>query len=196
MQLPVHELATGTILGRSPTFDVDFSGNIPSSYVSFVATTKEPHRGQTLAKLMPETLAEKLFEATALAKVWTSHVAMRLDRETRERYFRQLDRLHDIDEWSGDGKPLDIASYKTFVRAVLSLKLNEFPGLALMGSGNLLGTWSSGASRLSIEFQANDLVRWVVAEPGEGRTDRIAGDTGLSRLKEELMLRGAEKWFS
>ena len=62
MQLPIHELATGTILERSPTFDVDFSGNVPSSYVSCVATNKEPHRGQTLAKLRPETLAEKLFE--------------------------------------------------------------------------------------------------------------------------------------
>jgi hypothetical protein len=196
MQSPMHDLATGTILERLPTFDVDFSGTVLSSRASFVATNKGPQRGQSLAKPKPETLAEKMFEATAAAKVWTSYVAMRLDRETRDRFFRQLDRLHDIEEWIDDGKPLNIASYKTFVRAILSLKLDERPGLALMTNGNLLGTWSRGASKLSIEFRANDVVRWVVAEPGDGRTDRIAGDTGLSRLKEELMLRGAEKWFS
>lgn len=196
MRLPLHDLATGTILERPPTVGFEFSGTVPGTRTSFVATKQCPQRGQSLAKAKPATLAEKLFEATSSAKIWTSHVAMRLDRETRDRFFRQLDRLHDIDEWVEDGRPLDISSYKTFVRSILSLRLDDRPGLALMPNGNLLATWSRGQSRLSIEFRANDIVRWVVAEPGDGRTDRIAGDTGLIRLREELMLLGAEKWFS
>lgn len=196
MRLPLHDLATGTILERTPTVGFEFSGAVPCSRTSFVATKQGPQRGQSLAKAKPTTLAEKLFEATSSAKIWTSYVAMHLDRETRDRFFRQLDRLHDIDEWVEDGRPLDISSYKTFVGSILSLKLDDRPGLALMANGNLLGTWRRCQSKLSIEFRANDNVRWVIAEPGDGRIDRIAGDTGLTRLREELMLHGAEKWFS
>lgn len=196
MRFPQHDLATGTILERPASVGFELSGAVPSSRTSLVATKHGPQRGQSLAKAKPTTLPEKLFEATASAKIWTSYVASHLDRGTRDRFFRQLDRLHEIDEWVEDGEPLQISSYKTFVRSILSLRLDDRPGLALMADGNLLGTWSHGKSRLSIEFLANDVVRWVVAEPGHDRTDRIAGDTGLDRLCEELMLHGAEKWFS
>lgn len=196
MYLPLHELATGTILARSPAHDHDFTGAAPVATASLMANDQDPQRVQSLAKPKPSSLAELLFEATAAAKVWTSHVAMRLDRETRDRFFRQLDRLHDIEEWVDDGKPLDLCSYKTFVRSIIFLKLDEKPALALMTNGNLLAIWTRGESKLSIEFRANDAVRWVLAEPGEGRIDRVAGDTGFSRLRSELALRGSENWFS
>lgn len=196
MHLPIHELATGSILARAPAFDIETTGSEPGANARLMASDDGPQLVRSVAKPKATSLAEMLFEATAAAKVWTSHVAMRLDRSSRDRFFRQIDRLHDIEEWTDDGEPLSLASYKTFVRSILLLKLDEKPALALMPSGNLLGIWTRGDSQLSVEFQANDSARWVLSEPGRGRINRIAGDTDLDRLKVELTIRGSDIWFS
>src|ERR1700730_14825270 len=51
------------------------------------------------ARADENTLQERLFDALAGAKVLTAQVAMHLDRQWRDKLFRQLDSLHDPDEW-------------------------------------------------------------------------------------------------
>ena len=53
-----------------------------------------------------KTLEDRLFDATANVKILTSQVAMHLDPEWRERLFKQLDSLHDPEEWEAEDKPI------------------------------------------------------------------------------------------
>lgn len=131
----------------------------------------------------PISLAERVFHALAEAKIWTSRVAMRLDLAARDRCFRQLDLLHDCDEWFGDDQPLLLVSYKSFVRFMISEGGQSRPSLALNPDGHLLAVWEASGNRLTIEFKENDRLQWVVS-CADG--DRTAGITSLASIMSRL----------
>lgn len=142
------------------------------------------------------SVAASLFAATALAKIWTSRLAMHLDKATRDRLFRQLDILHDADEWVDDGSPVNLESYKSCVRAIIYHHINSRPSMALMPSGNVLALWKDGADKLSVEFLPGDKTRWMVQSTSAAGVERAAGTTPLERLKDVLQPYGADRWFS
>lgn len=139
--------------------------------------------------------AERLFNATTEAKMWTSRVAMRLDSEARKRIFRQLDRLHDIEEWFDGDTPIDLDSYKSFIRAVLLLSMASKPSLALTPAGNVLAMWGDNQDRLSMEFLPGDRARWVLSLPSDDGVERSAGETTLLRISDVLAPFDPEHWF-
>jgi hypothetical protein len=141
------------------------------------------------------TIEEKLFDATANAKIWTSRVAVHLGKEARDRFFRQLDWLHDPEEWSGNDQPVNIESYKGLIRAVLHYKINERPALALMPNGNLLAIWQEGKMKVSVEFLLNDRVRWFAQHEIESDIERASGLCHLTRIREVLAPYSGERWF-
>ncbi len=140
----------------------------------------------------PSSLVERIFQALADAKIWTSRVAMRLDLVARDRYFRQLDLLHDCDEWFGDDKPLMLESYKSFVRFMMTEGGQSKPSLALNPDGHLLAVWEVGGNRLTIEFKSNDRLQWIVSC---ANGDRTAGMTSLISIKVHLTPYIPEAWF-
>jgi hypothetical protein len=140
----------------------------------------------------PSSLAERVFHALADAKIWTSRVAMRLNLAARDRYFRQLDLLHDCDEWFGDDRPLLLDSYKSFVRFMLSEGGQSKPSLALNPDGHLMAVWECTGNRLTIEFKSGDRLQWVVS-CADG--DRTAGMTRLASIKSHLTPYRPEAWF-
>jgi hypothetical protein len=140
----------------------------------------------------PKSLAERVFHALADAKIWTSRVAMRLDLVARDRYFRQLDLLHDCDEWFGDDQPLRLDSYKSFVRFMMTEGGQSKPSLALNPDGHLLAVWEAFGNRLTIEFNKNDCLQWIVSCI-DG--DRTAGLTSLAKIKSHLAPYDPESWF-
>lgn len=143
----------------------------------------------------PPTLEERVFKALADAKIWTSRVAMHLDASARNRYFRQLDLLHDCDEWAGNDLPLALESYKSFIRFMLMIGGEAKPSLALTGSGNLLAIWQNEAGRLSVEFLPANSVEWVITK-GEGDLiEQAAGRTSLTRLLANLAPYHPTQWF-
>ena len=142
------------------------------------------------------SLEERLFEATAQAKIWTSRVAMHLDRQARDRFFRQIDNLHDPDEWHRDDSPLNICSYQGFIRAVLLLNIAKSPALALMPNGNLLAIWEDEAGKVTIEFLASDRVRWFAKFIADGQPDSGTGLSGLLRIRDVLAPYGGQRWFN
>lgn len=142
-----------------------------------------------------DSTKQKLFDATVNAKVWTSRVAMHLDRQTRDRFFSQLDRLHALEDWYGDDEPLKLGSYKTFVRAILLFNANSKPALALMPNGNLMALWENDGEKLTIEFKENDVARWLVSRPDGDFTERAAGQTKLKNLVSRLEPYNADSWF-
>ena len=143
-----------------------------------------------------EPIASQLFTATADAKIWTSRVSMHLDREVKNRLFRQLDSLHDADEWVAGDTPVNLESYKSCVRAILYHKINSRPALALMPSGNILALWQDGDDKLSIEFLPGNRTRWMVQSVTGGEKERAAGNAALERLRDVIAPYCASRWFS
>ncbi|THD38304.1 MAG: hypothetical protein E7773_00690 [Sphingomonas sp.] len=142
-----------------------------------------------------KSVGEHLFDALAEAKIWTSKVAMHLDLATRDRLFRQLDVLHEAEEWPATDQPITLDSYKSLVRAILYHKINSRPGLSLMPEGNIIAVWNDGDDRLTIEFLPANRARWLVVNATPKGAERTAGTTPLERLRDVLAPYGAERWF-
>ena len=141
------------------------------------------------------SLEEKLFDATASAKVMTSQVAMYLDSQWRSKLFSQIDFLHDVNEWEQGDEPLQRESFATFLKAICELKPKKRPGLGLTFSGQLIAAWTAGSSRLTIEFFGNGRVQWVISRMIDDETEHYTGDTTVNRLAAGLGPHHAEDWF-
>jgi hypothetical protein len=141
-------------------------------------------------------ITERLFDALAAAKVLTSQVAMHLDPTWRTRLFRQLDSLHDIEEWEEGDLPLRSASYQTFLKGMLALDPQRRPGLGLSSGGNLIAAWTTGDDRLTIEFLPDDQARWVISRRGVDGPARYAGHEPVSSLPDSLAKHGSLRWFT
>jgi hypothetical protein len=143
-----------------------------------------------------QSLEERLFDATANVKILTSQIAMHLDRDWRNRLFRQLDSLHDPKEWEREDEPIQQASFATFLKAIVSIKPARRPGLGLSHTGNLIAAWTVSSERLTIEFLQNDRVRWVIGRLRDNEPEQIAGHTHVSRLNDSLEPYEPSTWFS
>ena len=171
-----------------------------SRETNIIAEWVDELRKPSLASISPEpegqSLERRVFDSLAEVKILTSHVAMHLMPETRERLFRQLDSLHDIDEWEDGDEPINKSSFQTFLKAILTVKPERHPGLGLSHTGNLIAAWTTARDRLTIEFLPNDRVSWVLARYDD--TDepaRFAGQTSVSELVEGLAPHRPEHWF-
>ena len=140
-------------------------------------------------------IKDHLFDATAAVKILTSQVAMHLDKKLRDKMFRQLDLIHDLDEWNRDDKPIKKLSFATFLKAILQIKPQRGPGLGLTYDGYLITAWTVGQDRLTTEFLPNNRVRWVLARTLDGEVERANGETTVSRLYECLLPYHPEHWF-
>lgn len=141
------------------------------------------------------SLDVRLYDALARAKVLTSAVAMHLDRTWRIKLFRQLDALHDIEEWEQGDVPVQEASFATFLRTIIALNPDRRPGLGLTATGCLLGAWTTGKDRLTLEFLPNSHVRWLVSCHDEVQVERAAGETSVARLSAVLEPYRPSRWF-
>lgn len=147
--------------------------------------------------LAERNLEEQLFDATASVKILTSRVAMHLEKNWRDRLFHQLDSLHDPSEWEAGNEPVRQGSFSTFLKAIVSLKPQKRPGLGLSQSGNLIAAWTSGLNRLTVEFLANDRVRWVISRrDSDGEPEQYAGQVSVSNLAATLSPHNPSIWFS
>lgn len=147
--------------------------------------------------VVERSLEERLFDATAGVKILTSRVAMHLDREWRNRLFRQLDSLHEPEEWEPRNEPVQGASFATFLKAIVGLQPKKRPGLGLSQAGHLIAAWTNGSDRLTIEFLGNDRVRWVIGRRDEdGQLEQIAGHVNVAALAVALSPYNPNSWFS
>ena len=138
-----------------------------------------------------------VFDALASVKVMASLVAMHLSRESRDRLFSQLDSLHDTEQWEAGDEPINPSSFETFLKAILTIRPERPPGLGLSHTGDLIGAWTTGRDRLTIDFLPKGRVRWVLARySGESEPDRFAGQIEVSHLIDALAPYHPEHWFS
>ena len=120
---------------------------------------------------------------------------MHLDAKYRERLFSQIDALHDLDEWDPDDKPIQTASFKTFLKTIVHLQPERYPSLGLSYSGNILAAWVNGKDRLTIEFLPNDIVKWVFSKSIHEVVVRSATQAPLELLLDGLAPYHPNDWF-
>lgn len=170
------------------------TGRQSSQYVTPVRPAGEGRR-VTETKAAVKSTAERLFMALVDAKSWTSNVSMYLDRETRDRIFRQLDILHDAEEWFDEDRPVALPSFKSMIRAIVYHDINCRPALSIMPNGNMLALWQDGTDKLTVEFLADNRTRWLVQSHFPSGPERASGTAPLERLRKVLAPYGAARWF-
>lgn len=161
----------------------------------FASVSKETTRKIGASQAGTASVELQLFNATAAIKVWTSQVAMHLDRGTRDRLFAQIDALHDHDEWSDGDSKISLASYQTMIRAMIHHRMNSKPALSIMPSGNVIALWTREAGRLTVEFLPGNRVRWLVAMQSKQGPERAAGESPIERLSDVLRPYDADGWL-
>ena len=142
-----------------------------------------------------ESVDEILFDARANVKIMTSAVSMHINPELRVKLFRQIDMLHDPDEWEPDDAPVNKSSFKAFLSGFLQINPERGPGLGLSNNGNLIAAWVTGRDRLIIEFMPNK-VKWVITRFINDEPEQFTGKTNIIRLFESLVPYDPEHWFS
>ena len=142
-----------------------------------------------------KSIEDRLFDAKANAKIFTSQVAMRIQDNWRKQLYRQLDSLLDADEWMEGDEPLAIGSYQTFLRLMFVIRPKIRPGLGLTTDGHLMATWHAGEARLTIYCFANDTLRYVLSHVVDGKRQAHAGDASIERLTEWIAPFQPEQWF-
>lgn len=143
-----------------------------------------------------KSIQEKLFDALASFKIFTSQVAMHFDLQNRDGLFKRLNSLLDPEEWpEGDLTP-ELASFRTLLRTVLVVRPKKMPGLGTSSRGRLVAAWIAGADRLTIECFSNDRLRWSLSVTEESERRAAAAEFSLKHLVAEIAPYGPQRWFS
>ena len=169
--------------------------NLHSPYVRMREGSKTLGLSQRLWPSSGKTLTEILFDTRSSLKIKTAEVAMHLHAGWRELLFRQLDNLHDVEEWDVRDRPTEIGSFVTFLRLILHIRPDKKPGIGLTSSGHLIAGWAHQRDRLTIECLPNDQVRWVLVRWDGDDRESAAGSTSLLRLAAALEPYKPSSWF-
>lgn len=138
---------------------------------------------------------EQLYDALAQFKVYTSQVAMHFKGDWRQRFFKQLDNLLDAENWEDADTVPNMASFVTLLRLLLAIEPEKRPGLGATATGTIVATWRDGDSRLLVECQSADKIRWSLSLPGIDGLERAAGVSNLLRLCAILAPYEPQRWF-
>jgi hypothetical protein len=141
-------------------------------------------------------LEEQLYDALASFKVRTATIAMHIDREWRDRLFKQLDSLLSAEDWQSEDPTPTLASFSTFIRMLLFLKPERRPGLGATNNGHLIAAWTVGNDRLTMECLPNDFVRWHLSAMIDGDREKAAAESPIQRLSAVLAPYTPSRWFS
>lgn len=141
------------------------------------------------------SIEEKLFDACADVKIITSQISMHLPSSLRSNIFEQLDMIHDPEEWDMADLPVNKSSFKSFIRWMLMVAPNTWPGIGLGVTGNVVAAWAHEDDRLIFEFLKNDKVKWVVIKYIDSEEEQAIGNTSIARLDEVLSPYNIDDFF-
>jgi hypothetical protein len=143
------------------------------------------------------TLDEQLFDARANVKVLLSKVSMHFSKAFREKLFRQIDLIHDFEEWEEGDAPIQIQSFHTFIRWFFMTQPPRLPNFGLSSGGHFIASWltNNNKDRLILEFMLNDRIKWFVTKSYEEGADHSSGVTKISRIADILLPYQTDDWF-
>jgi len=179
----------GSATAKSPA--QTFAGRTAEDFVATAGKALVPFRFEDPAG----RLEGKLFDSKAAFKIAFASIAMHFPAEWRERFFRQVDRLLDSEEWDPDDLPVRPESSLSFLRMIVFLRPDKPPSLGATDDGNLVAAWTKGESRLTIICGPNDHVRWVISQNVDGERETAAGSTSVKRLPINLQAYNPSQWF-
>lgn len=136
-----------------------------------------------------------VFDQLISLKVSTSSLAMHLTGAWRQGLFAQLDHLLDPDEWDFSDALPSVASFRTFLRLMISLGNVRRPSLGSTGTGDIIAAWIIGKDRLTLECLPDDHVRWIVSTTLSGEPTSAAGRTKIHLLESLLEPYNPRTWF-
>lgn len=197
----ITSLFGSTAIRQSLGFTGLSYGHSLDSAVTRTVSQPLPVADSTASSMSLETpranlsIEERLFDAKADAKIFTSQVAMRIEDFWRRQLYRQLDSVLDAEEWIEGDEPLAIGSYQTFLRLMFVIRPRVRPGLGLTSEGYLIASWQAGEARLTIYCFANDTLRYVLSHIVDGRRETHAGDSSIERLTGVISPFQPEQWF-
>lgn len=120
---------------------------------------------------------------------------MHISRDWRDGIFKQLDLLHELDEWDPIDEPTKTVSFVTFLRFILHHRPAKRPGLGITSTGNLIGAWTSGGDRLTLEFLPMDGIKWVLSVSEGQARETASGQTAVRRFAEVIAPYNLNRWF-
>jgi hypothetical protein len=157
----------------------------------------KPPLSSKIVPLQPtKKMGEILYDSRSNAKILASNVAVLLDPSYKAKLFAQIDYLHDFEDWDSQDRPLQAASFSTFLKTILFIKPTRYPGLGLSYKGNLIAAWTLDKNDLTIEFLANDKLKVVLSKQFDNdQTESSAFECPVSRLLKCLTPWDPEIWF-
>lgn len=192
IQALIHGGRTPTPTFREPTPQ---AGLVKPDSVTLVGRKGS---SQTVVQYQPSQsgILPKLNERLFALKAKTGLVAMHLSSDWRAGLFSQLDFLLAEENWEGVDSLPTKESYDTALRLIIFLGEVRRPGLGLTHDGNVILTWTTGRNRLTIECQADDAVKWIVAHYVDGKRETAAGLSTAKRVPTILSAYSPEQWLS
>jgi hypothetical protein len=138
---------------------------------------------------------DRLFDRTAELKVLISQISMHISHELRTKLFRQIDSLHDPEDWLPSDVAIEPSSFRTFLRFLLYFRTIGKPSLGISYLGQLLVGWTDDRGTLAIQCLPNDEIAWTVAHKIEGRHESAAGRTSIHRADVVLRPYDPAHWI-
>ena len=138
---------------------------------------------------------ERIFDQLVALKLTSADFTRHLDETWRAGLFSRLDHLLDANEWDFSDEMPSVASFKTFLRAVVHNKVKRPPSLGCTRDGRIIASWRCGEDRLVLECMPGDQVRWVATRHIEGDRVSAAGTSPTKFIHNALKPYSPEVWF-
>jgi len=111
-----------------------------------------------------------------------ANVAMYLAPDFRARITKQLRVLLSAENWEEGDEHLNLASARSFARAMAVLRPNQRPLLGLSNAGNLLAMWKEEGAQAVFEHLPGDIVKWSISSGTGASEDRASGRAPIERV--------------
>tara|TARA_R110002095_G_scaffold183373_3_gene160565 strand:+ start:1311 stop:1892 length:582 start_codon:yes stop_codon:yes gene_type:complete len=120
-----------------------------------------------------EDIEFQLFENRSNLKQMISKIAMHMKDDVRKDFFKQLDNLLDIEEFTDDDSLINPRSFHSFLNFFAVTSGLKRIALTVAPSGNTVASWLLDNESLHIEFLSNSLATAVASLINEGEKETI-----------------------
>jgi hypothetical protein len=142
------------------------------------------------------SIEDNLRKARATCKVKISSLTMHFSEEWRHGLFAQIDDLLDPENWDSEDRILDMGTFTTFLRLLVSLKEARRPGIGITYNGAIISAWTTkSGARLTVECRPADHIRWMVSHEIDGEIEVASGSTTIHRFLDQIAPYHPGQWL-
>jgi hypothetical protein len=162
----------------------DFGSNLARPTVAAQKSPTEEYAKINIAETRSySSNDEMLFDARAVLKVAVSQISMHLSAEWRASVFKQIDFLHNLEDWEESSDLVIPESFRTFLRFVVFAEPRRIPALAIAPGGNPVATWLLGDKRVYVEFLPRDIANAILTKNTDRGPEALSWRGPITNLK-------------